>query len=316
MTDGVAADPSLSVVMVVGEERERARRAVDAVATQSIAATIELVLVDLQPGLGSLTADVSAASITLVDRAGESSWSAARHAGVAAARAPIVAFVEEHVYVEPRWAEAVVTTYRDHSHAVAVGYAFANARADRKPDGTLLAEYGRWVEPARGGRWSALPGNNVSYRRDALLDAAQGAEDAFAIDFTLHAELARRGSFVVAPGAVVLHDGFPRLVDTLRANHEYGRALAAARAARGAWSPARRTAYAAGTPLIPLLNAVRLGQTLPGRGLWRGALRHAPTCVAIWAAAASGELVGYASLSGAEGERLLRWEVDVERRPR
>jgi hypothetical protein len=36
MTDGVAADPSLSVVMVVGEERERARRAVDAVATQSI----------------------------------------------------------------------------------------------------------------------------------------------------------------------------------------------------------------------------------------------------------------------------------------
>jgi Glycosyl transferase family 2 len=302
--------------MVVGEERERARRAVAAVVAQSIAGTLELVLVDLRPDLGAPTADVPGVSVTLVDRAGESSWSAARHAGVMAARATLVAFVEDHVYVEPGWAEAVVSAYRDHPDAVAVGYAFANARDDRKPDGTLFAEYGRWVEPARGGRWSALPGNNVSYRRDALLDAAHGAEDAFAIDFTLHAELARRGSFVVAPGAVVLHDGFPRLVDTLRANHEYGRALAAARAARGAWTPMRRVAYAAGTPLIPFLNAVRLARTLPGRGHWRGALRHTPTCLAIWAAAASGELVGYVSVSGAEGERLLRWEVDVERRPR
>ena len=43
------------------------------------------------------------------------------------------------------------------------------------------------------------------------------------------------------------------------------------------------------------------------------ALRSAPTCLAIWAAAASGELVGYVTVSGAEGERLLRWEVDVDR---
>ena len=65
--------------------------------------------------------------------------------------------------------------------------------------------------------------------------------------------------------------------------------------------------------MVPLLNAARLARTLPGRGLWGSALRSAPTCLAIWAAAASGELVGYVTVSGAEGERLLRWEVDVDR---
>jgi hypothetical protein len=133
------------------------------------------------------------------------------------------------------------------------------------------------------------------------------------VDFTLHAELLRRGSFVVAPEAVVRHEGFPRLVDTLRANHEYGRVLAAARARRGSWSRARRALYAAGTPIVPLLNATRLAKTLPGRGLWRRALRGAPACLAIWGAAASGELVGYVTVGGAEGSRLLRWEVDVDR---
>ena len=109
------------------------------------------------------------------------------------------------------------------------------------------------------------------------------------------------------------HEGFPRLTDTMRANHEYGRVLAAARVARGSWSPARRALYAVGSPVVPLLNAARLARTLSGRGLWGSALRSAPTCLAIWAAAASGELVGYVTDSGAEGERLLRWEVDVDR---
>jgi hypothetical protein len=312
MIDAMRETPRLSVVMIVGEERERARRAVAAVAAQSVADALELVVVDLRPDRGPVAEDVRLET-TVLERPAETSWSAVRHGGAVAARAPVVAFVEDHVYAEPAWAEALLHTYDTHRDAVAVGYAFANARDDGRPDGTLFAEYGRWVVPAAGGRWSALPGNNVSYRRDALLELAGRGAGALAVDFTLHAELLRRGSFLVAPGAVVRHEGFPRLTDTMRANHEYGRVLAAARVARGSWSPARRALYAAGSPVVPLLNAVRLARTLRGRGLWSSALRSAPTCLAIWMAAASGELVGYVTRSGAEGERLLRWEVDVDR---
>jgi hypothetical protein len=225
----------------------------------------------------------------------------------------VVAFVEDHVYADPGWAAALLEAYERHPDAVAVGYAFANARDGGRPDATLFAEYGRWVVPASAGSWRALPGNNVSYRREALLDLVGPGGEALAVDFTLHAGLLRRGSFRVARGAVVRHEGFPRLADTMRANHEYGRVLAAARVRHDAWSPARRALFAAGTPVVPLLNAARLARTLPGRGLWRGALRSAPACLAIWTAAASGELVGYVTVSGAGGERLMRWEVDVDR---
>jgi len=312
MIEVMRETPSLSVVMVVGEERERARRSVAAVAAQTVVAALELVVVDLRPDRGPVV-HAGRLGVTVLERPGETSWSAARQAGAVAAQAPVVAFVEDHVYAEPTWAEALLHTYSSHRDAVAVGYAFANARDGGRPDGTLFAEYGRWVVPATGGRWSALPGNNVSYHRDALLELAARSAGALAVDFTLHAELLRRGSFLVAPGAVVRHEGFPRLTDTMKANHEYGRVLAAARVARGSWSPARRALYAAGSPGVPLLNAARLVRTLPGRGLWGSALRSAPTCLAIWAAAASGELVGYVTRSGAEGERLLRWEVDVDR---
>ena len=312
MIEAMHETPRLSVVMVVGEERERARRAVAAVAAQSVVAALELVVVDLQPDRGPVV-EHGRLAFTVLERPGETSWSAARQAGAVAAQAPVVAFVEDHVYAEPAWAEALLHTYASHRDGVAVGYAFANARDDGRPDGTLFAEYGRWVVPASGGRWSALPGNNVSYRRDALLELAGRGAGALAVDFTLHAELLRRGSFLVAPGAVVRHEGFLRLTDTIRANHEYGRVLASSRVARGSWSPMRRALYAAGSPVVPLLNAARLARTLPGRGLWGSALRSAPTCLAIWAAAASGELVGYVTRSGAEGERLLRWEVDVDR---
>jgi hypothetical protein len=313
MIEPMRDDPELSVVMVVGEERDRAARAVAAVRAQAAHAALELVVVDLAPGGEPIVPSDGDLSVIVLDLADHPSWSSARHAGVAVARAPIVAFVEDHVYVEPGWAAALVAAYRARPDAVAVGYAFTNARDGGRPDGTLFAEYGRWVAPARDGPWRALPGNNVSYRRDALL-ALQDVGGSLAVDFTLHAELRRRGAFIVGPHAVVRHDGFPRLADTLRANHEYGRVLAAARVARGSWTRPRRALYAAGTPAVPALNALRLARTLPGRGLWRSALRHAPACLAIWAAAASGELVGYVTASGAEGERLVRWEVDVDRR--
>jgi hypothetical protein len=312
MIGPMGATPRLSVVMVVGEERERARRAVAAVAAQSVAHALELVVVDLRPDRGPVTSDVGV-EVTVLERRGEPSWSAVRQAGAAAARGHVVAFVEDHVYAEPAWAEALLAAYDARADAVAVGYAFANARDGGRPDGTLFAEYGRWVVPATGGPWGALPGNNVSYRRDVLLELTVAGAGALAVDFTLHRELLRRGAFVVAPDAVVRHEGFPRLTDTMRANHEYGRVLAAARVTRGSWSRSRRALYAAGTPVVPVLNAARLARTLPGRGLWRSALRSAPACLAIWAAAASGELVGYVTVAGAEGERLMRWEVDVDR---
>ncbi len=312
MIEAMSETPSLSVVMVVGEERERARRAVAAVAAQSVAAALELVVVDLRPDRGPVAEGVRLET-TVLERPGETSWSAVRHAGAVAARAPVVAFVEDHVYAEPAWAEALLDTYDTHRDAVAVGYAFANARDGGRPDGTLFAEYGRWIVPAAGGRWSALPGNNVSYRRDALLELAKRGAGALAVDFTLHAELLRRGSFLVAPGAVVRHEGFPRLIDTMRRTTSTAASWPrrASPVDRGRRRGVRSTPPAA--RWSPLLNAARLARTLPGRGLWGSALRSAPTCLAIWAAAASGELVGYVTVSGAEGERLLRWEVDVDR---
>lgn len=85
----VASEPELSVACVVGCQRPRARKALDAIAAQTAADRIELVLVDLEPGAGALPPP-STLPVTVLERPGRTSFGEARAAALHAARAPVV----------------------------------------------------------------------------------------------------------------------------------------------------------------------------------------------------------------------------------
>jgi hypothetical protein len=310
----MSAGPELSVVMAAGAQRTRAQRTVDAIGKQTAAQSIELVVVDIAPEAGGLRLPRSIRSRP-IDVPATTPWGGVRAAGTRAAEAPIVAFIEDHCAPQAGWAEALIEMHRE--PWAAVGYAFVPGnRSNWRSRATLIAEYGFWAHPARGGGTSILPGNNVSYKRELLLSLGDRLDDALEVDDNLHRHIAALGlKGGVASRAIVAHHELLGIRPTALANYHYGRLMAAARWRGERWGLARRLLYAVAAPLAaPAARAVRLLGSLGGRRrLWTQVAASVPAIVAIWEANAVGQAAGCLFGAGDASRRLVGWELSAER---
>ena len=93
----------------------------------------------------------------------------ARARGVRAARAPIVAFTEDHSFPQPGWAAALVAAFT--GGVSVVGPMVENANPGSAVSwANFLLEYGEWMPPGRPHGHAHLPGHNSAYRRAVLLE--------------------------------------------------------------------------------------------------------------------------------------------------
>ncbi len=307
-------EPLLSVGIVVGTIRERAQRVVNALADQDLAADLEVLLVDLEPGrepvrirapLRGVQVPLPAATI-----------SRGKGEAVRRASAPAIAFLEDHCYPRPGWARALLEAHR--GPWAAVGYAFENANPDTWVSrASMVSDYGLFVDPKRGPA-TFISGNNVSYRRDALLSFGDRLDDLLLVDFNVQSALRARGDrLFIEPAARAAHENYTRVLDLARANQSYCRAMAAHRS-RG-WSRTRRLFYAAAAPVAaPAIKLVRLARSVVARpSLAAQALGALPVIAAAYAWGAAGESRGYldSSAEAAEADFLV-WELATERADR
>jgi len=314
MTDGQNG-ARLAVVMVAGECRERVQRALDALCAQTAVEALEIAVVDVAPsGARELTVPRDAA-VRIVRRPGVESWADARRAGLDATHAPLVAFVEEHCFVDPEWAEALLTAHE--GPWASVGYGFRNANPETYVSrSAMLTDYGLWLEPVERGPASLLASNNVSYKRDAFLSLAERLDDALESDFVAQEAFRQRGlPMFVESRAVANHLNFTTVWETGLTNYVWCRAMGARRANAANWSRARRVAQAALTPLsAPAFRTVRLVRTLRNRRpLWGQFAAGLPVFLVVGLWAGIGEAAGYLFGAGAAERQLKRWELDVER---
>ena len=223
-----------------------------------------------------------------------------RAAGIAAARAPNVAVIEDHCVVAPEWAGALVSAHGE-GHDV-VGGPIRNGRPERLRDwAAFFCEYSEHIEPLPRGAVPSLAGMNVSYDRAAL-----GAiEDLLAEgrwETWLHPRLVEAGfSFWCEPAAVVHHVKDFGVVEFLSQRWHYSRSHAGMRNAELGW---RRIVYLGGSPLLVPLMYARIARNVWSRGRHRlRFLAATPLVLAYVTVWAAGEAVGYA-LGG--GRSLLR----------
>ena len=301
--------PALSVVLAT-DVYETIEPVIKALRAQTVHAELEVVLVS--PDSEELEAHVAPlddfAVVRVVEVESLVPMASARAAGVRAATSPIVYVGETHVFPEPGWAEALIEAHAGPWGAVVPGFGNAN------PDGALswaafLADYGAWLSvlPRRELTWA--PTYNTAYKREALLElepleAMLTTGDALIIGLR---SSGRRLAF--EPAARVRHANVadPRhwLVE------RYLSGLLTAHSRMQDWSWGRRLAYAAGSPLIPI---VCLARVRPGVAAARGtgaiSLGTYPALVAGAFIAAAGELVGYlgGSVEGAE-RRMTEYEI-------
>jgi hypothetical protein len=305
--------PALSVVVVTPTRFLQVRRTVAHLRAQSIVDRIELVLVaptqdavadadpaELAPFAG--VQRVAVGPIPNVDRASAS--------GIRAASAPVVAIVEDHGFVQPGWAAAVVSAY-DQGPWTAVGSVMLNANPSSHQSWcNLLLAYGWWLHPESAGELPDVPGHNISYRRDALLVFGDGLPDRLGRAGDLHDRLRAGGArFLLAADAAVAHVNPSRWRSTAQLRFNAGRLYGWQRSRD--WPAWKRWVYALGSPLIPLVRLLRLRQEqLAGSGAAGLVPGIVPTLLAILVLDALGQAAGYLDGPGGSIDLLATFEMD------
>jgi hypothetical protein len=149
--------PALSVVLPAPERISLVLRTVAAIAAQTVADRIEMVIVarDASEAIPSeLTASLR--WVQVVPRPDWTTMTAARVHGILQSRAPVVALAEDHCFPARGWAEALLAAHRE--PWAAVGPAFVNANpATLVSWANFAIEYGPWLAPVTAGANDHVP---------------------------------------------------------------------------------------------------------------------------------------------------------------
>jgi len=311
-------EPRLTVVLPAPGALRAVDRTIAALERQSAAAALEVVVTTgaADPGPPPPAWARAPFAVRLVP-APDATATAALVAGIRAARAPLVAVGEDHAFPEPGWAAAVLARFAADRRVGAVAPAMANANpATALSWGNLLVAYTAWVAPVADGPVASVPVHGTTFRRAALLAHADALPALLGRGGALAGALTGDGHvLVLAADAVVHHVNPSRAGSTLRLRTDAGRLEAAGRAGAAGWPAARRAAYAAAAPAIPLVRWRRVAGELRGRGhAVRG--RRAAGLAAALAADAAGQALGFAAGPGLAAERLDAFERDRARHVR
>jgi hypothetical protein len=241
---GAETTPALSIILIATTDYALIRSAVRNLAAQRGVA-MELLIAAPRALERSIGADdkrdlAGFAAWTHIVVPDGTSFDDARAAAVREARAPIVAFTEDHSFPRPGWASALVASFADGQSVVGPVVENGNPRSVVSRANFLL-EYGEWMPPGRRQGHSHLPGHNSAYRRDVLLGLGDRLTTALEAESVLHWQLTGGGHRLTQqPDAVTRHVNFSRLGPSLALRYHLGRQFAARRA--GQWSPPRRAA--------------------------------------------------------------------------
>jgi hypothetical protein len=228
---------------------------------------------------------------------------AKRWLGIASTSEDVVALLEDDCVVRPGWCRALRAAHG--SQDVAIGGAIEPSSYERRLDWAVyFCEYSRFMMPFAG-RVTSLPGNNVSYKREALTrfgEAEWPAEGFYEGDF--HRRLRAEGlSLLADPALAVENVNSWRAAQVLGVPFHHGRAFAGRRLrGRAFW---QRPCFAGFTIVLPALQVFRAIREVASRRRLVSKLISAMPWVLLFCISwSAGELVGY--LSG-EGKSPARW---------
>jgi hypothetical protein len=227
-------------------------------------------------------------------------------AAVERATGDVIALVEDHVMVDPGWAEAVLAAHTGPSAAVAPRMSNGNP-ATAVSWANFLASFSEAVVPRAAGPVESGPGHNTSYKRSVLQQYWHELSSLYQSERTFHYRLRADGHVIVhEPTARVAHLNIS--VPGEAFNHALlGGAMFGAYRSRG-MSVEERVARTLLAPLVPPLRLLRM------LGLLRGAAIGVPASAwvmlpVLLAAHAAGEAIGYWGVIGGIESRYEHFEL-------
>ncbi len=286
--------PALSAILITPDSFESIRKVVRHLTKQEVCNQIELILVAPSRERLNLNPDDVTAfhSFQVVEVGVLDATPKGRAAGVRAAKAPVVVFVEDHVFPCHGWATALIEAHRQ--PWAAVGPTLKNANPQTITSWVnFLIEYSEWFNIPTARPVSHLPGHNCSYKREVLLDYGDQLERFLDAESILHWDLHRRGfQLYLEPKAQILHLNFAVVGASLPLRFYGGRLFAAARTKT--MSPLHRGLYFVLSPLIPLVRFLKICRFLKDSGnLNQFSIRVFPAMAMLLWVDGFGEMIGY-----------------------
>ena len=301
----MSAAPELSVLLVV-ESTASVLPAIRAYAAGE-PSRIELVLA----GVGGVPHDLDLATpfgfgtLRGVD-AGDGDLPIAETRAVRAATAPWVIFAQAHALPKPGFVAAALDTARAGGWTI-VGPAFTEGRPDRLWSRVYNhVANSRWMDQPAAGESPNVPGHNSVMLRASVMALDARLDDLLEAGWGLVLALLEAGGrAAIEPRAVIAIAGPPTAARVVRRIFRIGRFSAALRST--AWPRWRAWAYALGSPLIPVVRALRIARD--SRTHTRLDARLWPLLFAALCASAAGEAVGF--VAGRGGRTRIELYRDV-----
>lgn len=307
--------PGMSVLLAVGERRDRAVHALASVLAQSAVDRLEVLLLDCAPGDPPPLPGSDHPAVRTVRLPPDVLFSAAKAHGVRIASAPVVAFLEEHCRALPGWAEALIEAHRGPWAGVGAEIRMGNPEVPVSHLVSVL-NYHLWLPPARRAEHDMLPGHNASFKRDLLLAYGDELEDLLRAEIVLHGRLRRDGHrLLLEPAARVAHLNESTLGSIVRGRFLWNRCYGPSRARTFGWSAGRRLLYVVATPLIPFYALAKIVRTLSRTRpeALSTVLRWLPLFLAAHLATAAGQAMGLLFGRGDAEARFTLFELNEPR---
>ncbi len=311
----MSAPPALSAIFLVPYSFTRIARALASLRDQTVREQIEIVLVHAAATAGELTLargqfDCFHSARFLAQRE-IASVPQGFALAFAETRAPIIAYIEDHVTLNREWAERILAAHRE--DCVGVAPAMENGNDPRSVIGrvSFLSSFVEWYGHRDRAEVVAGPGHNTTYKRAALELYREELSRLYASERALNTRMTTRGGrILIEPRAVTRHVNISRLSASLGHAWAGGQIFGAHRAVLMAWwEKLARTILA---PLVPGLRLYRLLRDLIARGKLResGLLAALPALLLALVCHAAGEAAGYWS-DGRRAEIFYhRFELD------
>jgi hypothetical protein len=225
-----------------------------------------------------------------------------RTMGIARSHGDIVALIEDDCVVQSGWRAALLASHR--MPAAAVGGAVEPGPYRRALDWAVyFCDYGRFMLPLAAGPAVALPGNNVSYKRDSLRALPATLAEEFQEMF-VHREWQRQGvPMRTEPAIVVTNVNSWTLAHLTVIPYHHARAFAGRRFGdQPLWRRGMMSLLALLLPALKILRIVR--ETVSRRRRFRALVLALPFIGVLETSWSIGESVGY--LRG-PGDSASRW---------
>jgi len=309
------SEPKASVILVVGDERERSNRALQSVIGQERIEEAEVILIDAgREGFSPLDG-ADHRSVTSVKMDLSAGFGALRAAGVRRARGSIVIFLEDHAEARPGWLQGILEGATDPWAALGAEVHNANAGVGLS---NSIAEinYRLWSPPLPRGEATILPGNNTVYRREVLQVYETQLDELLISDTVLQSQLATDGhKLVTEPRVSILHRNETTLRTGIMGEFYYHWCFGAVRASFFHWTGWRKFRYLILSPLVPWIRLLRLVKLLLSRRQVHLAsfVRTMGAAVVLVHAGVLGQVMGI--LLGLRGglERFTRFQLNGPR---